>query len=253
MKILLVNDDGYQSQGIIRLAKALQNASHEVHVVAPAICYSGGSHAMTFHKPIYVKKITDFDFFCLSVMGTPSDCVKFGLDFFSNGLPDLVISGINNSLNIGTDVVYSGTVNAAIEGAINGIPSIALSGDIDSDDDFDYIISYFLQHFDYYLSLITPEVPISINYNGAKKGNKGHKITSLGIRKFSDIYISGGEDERGQQYTLVGEPVQIDNNPDCDVVWFAKGYATITPLQFDLTAFEHLVRLKNTPQSEPKA
>lgn len=249
MKILLVNDDGYKSQGLIRLAKALKT-SHEISVVAPITCYSGTSHAMTFHKPIYVKKVEDFGYPCLSVIGTPSDCVKFGLELFSGEMPDLILSGINNTPNIGTDVVYSGTVNAAIEGAMNGIPSIALSADVETDDDFDYVISYFLKHFNYYLALATPHVPISINYNGPQAGNKGHKIAPLGVRKFSDLYIAGGEDERGQQHTLVGEPLQIDNNPDCDVEWFHQGYATITPLQFELTAFDQIQRLKNTPQPE---
>lgn len=251
MRILIVNDDGYKSQGIIKLAKAL-HPLHEIYVVAPVTCYSGGSHAMTFHKPIYVKKVTDFDYPCLSVVGTPSDCVKFGLELFPEGKPNLIISGINNSLNIGTDVVYSGTVNAAIEGAINGISSIALSGDVENDDDFDYIISYFLSNFNYYLALVTPEVPISINFQGPKVGNKGHKIAPLGIRKFSDIYIAGGCDERGQQHTLVGEPIEIDNNPDSDVEWFAKGYATITPLAFELTAFDQIERLKNVTHTERK-
>ncbi|HOK81510.1 MAG TPA: 5'/3'-nucleotidase SurE [Clostridia bacterium] len=249
MRILIVNDDGYQSQGIIRLAAALMK-EHEITVVAPSHCYSGGSHAMTFHKPIYVKKAEGFPYPCLSVVGTPSDCVKFGLELFSGDKPDLIISGINNTPNIGTDVVYSGTVNAAIEGAMNGIPSIALSADTESDDDFDYAIEYFLKHFDYYLALVTPEVPISINYNSRKVGNKGHRITPLGIRKFADLYITGEEDERGKQYILVGEPMQIDNNPDCDVVWFHKGYATITPLAFELTAFGHIDRLRSIPLTE---
>lgn len=252
MKILIVNDDGYKSAGIIKLANAV-NKIHEVRVVAPAVCYSGGSHAMTFHKPIYVKKIDGFDYPCLAVVGTPSDCVKFGLELFEGDMPDLILSGINNMPNIGTDVVYSGTVNAAIEGAINGICSIALSADTSSDDDFDYVVAYFLKYFDFYLKLVTKEVPISINYNNGQKGNLGHKITALGIRKFADLYIPGIEDERGKQYTLVGEPMQIDNNPDSDVVWFHKGYATITPLAFELTAFDQLERLKGIMQSEKSA
>ena len=72
----------------------------------------------------------------------------------------------------------------------------------------------------------------------------------MGIRKFADLYITGEEDERGKQYILVGEPMQIDNNPDCDVVWFHKGYATITPLAFELTAFDHIDRLRSIPLTE---
>lgn len=246
MRILLVNDDGYQSAGIIKLAKALQ-PHHEISVVAPATCHSGGSHAMTFHKPIYVKKITDYGYPCLSIAGTPADCVKFGLEVFAGVLPDLILSGINNSPNIGTDVVYSGTVHAAVEGSLNGIRSIALSGDVESDEDFDYIVSYILEHLDYYVLLATPEVPISVNVNGPREGNKGHKICPLGVRKFTDLYIVGGEDDRGQQHTLVGEPLLLDNNPDSDVEWLRQGYATITPIQYEMTDFGSIHRLKQIP------
>lgn len=249
MRILIVNDDGYLSPGIIKLAKALHGA-HEVHVVAPKICYSGYSHAMTFHKPIYVKKEEDFGYPCLSVVGTPADCVKFGLEVFGGAFPDLIISGINNTPNIGTDVVYSGTVNAAVEGALNGIRSIALSGDVKEDNDFDYIVDFFIKHMDYYIRLTEPARPISVNINGPEVGNKGHKICPLGIRKFSDLYIAGGEDERGQQHTLVGEPLKLGNDPDCDVEWLAKGYATITPIEYEMTDFARIEELKKIPQPD---
>jgi 5'-nucleotidase len=249
MRILIVNDDGYTSPGIIKLAAAL-HAGHQVTVVAPKICYSGYSHAMTFHKPIYVKKVDDFDFPCLSVIGTPADCVKFGLEVFGGNLPDLIISGINNTPNIGTDVVYSGTVNAAVEGALNGIRSVALSGDVKTEEDFDYIVDFFIKHFDFYMRLVKPDSPISININGAERGNKGHKICPLGVRKFSDLYISGGEDERGQQHTLVGEPLELGNNPDCDVEWFAKGYATVTPIEYEMSDFARIAELKKIALSE---
>jgi len=247
MRILIVNDDGYTSPGIVKLATAL-HGTHEVNVVAPKICYSGYSHAMTFHKPIYVKQITDYIYPCLSVVGTPADCVKFGLEAFGGKWPDLILSGINNTPNIGTDVVYSGTVNAAVEGALNGVKSIALSGDIEKDEDFDYIVDYFIKHLDYYMQLVEPAMPISVNINGPAIGNKGHKICPLGVRKFSDLYIAGGEDERGQQHTLVGEPLILGNEIDCDVEWLKKGYATVTPIEYEMTDFARIAKLKNIPQ-----
>lgn len=245
MKILIVNDDGYSSEGIVKLATAL-SAAHDVTVIAPVRCMSGMAHAMTFGKPIHLKEITGkYPYKCFSLTGTPADCVKLGAELMSNDPPELVISGINNEPNIGTTVVYSGTANAAMEANILGIRSLAVSGNPDSHEDFDYIVSFFLEHFEYYLHLSSSEYALNININNERIGNAGHKITPIGNRLFSDIYLVGSPDEKGVPYTLVGNPIHIANADDCDVIWYGKGYATITPLTSNHTLHTAMTRLKS--------
>ena len=246
MRILLVNDDGYTSYGIRGLAKELAK-KHEVLVIAPLKCNSGMAHAMTFGKPIYLQKIDDAEsdgYKCYSLSGTPADCVKLGTELMAQNPPDLVISGINNEPNIGTTIVYSGTANAAMEASVLGYKSIALSANPDEDTDFDYIINFFIKNFDYYLSMCSSEYALNVNINNERIGNIGHKVTPLGVRLYSDIYLVDEKTEQGIPHTLVGNPLQVVNVDDCDVSWYQKGYATITPLTSDNTMFSQMRKLK---------
>ena len=245
MKILLVNDDGYTSKGIRGLAQAL-SLNHEVTVVAPVICNSGKAHAMTFYKDLYLKKIENNgeNYDCYSFSATPADCVKIGVELMSSNPPDLIISGINNEPNIGTTIVYSGTAAAAMEGSLLGFKAIAVSGNPEDEDDFDYIIKYFVENLDYYLTLCSTDYALNVNVNNQKIGNVSHKIAPLGVRIYSDYYIVGEANEQGVPYKLVGEPLPVENVPDCDVSWFEKGYATITPLTSDHTSFTALDKIR---------
>ncbi len=241
MKILLVNDDGYKAHGIVKLATALSK-EHEVVVIAPVKCMSGMAHAMTFGKPVYLKKIEKYPYECYSLSGTPADCVKLGSEFLKKK-PDLVISGINTEPNIGTTVVYSGTAAAAMEASLLGYRAMAVSSNPESEADYDYAVSFFLEHFDYYLSMASTEYALNININNASVGNKAHKIVPIGIRKFTDIYIVGDMDESGLEHTLVGNPIPVENSEFSDVAAFDSGYATITPLTSDHTCFGVMERL----------
>lgn len=241
MKILLVNDDGYKAHGIVKLATALSK-EHEVVVIAPVKCMSGMAHAMTFGKPVYLKKIEKYPYECYSLSGTPADCVKLGSEFLKKK-PDLVISGINTEPNIGTTVVYSGTAAAAMEASLLGYRAMAVSSNPESEADYDYAVGFFLEHFDYYLSMASTEYALNININNASVGNKAHKIVPIGIRKFTDIYIVGDMDESGLEHTLVGNPIPVENSEFSDVAAFDSGYATITPLTSDHTCFGVMERL----------
>lgn len=246
MRILIANDDGYTSQGIKKLAKALAK-KHEVVVFAPIKCNSGMAHAMTFGKPIYLKEIdipAEDNYKCYSVTGTPADCVKLGTEIMANNPPEIIISGINTEPNIGTTVVYSGTASAAMEGTVLGYNSIAVSANPESDDDFDYITQFFVDNFDYYCSLCSKNYSINININNERIGNKGHKLAHLGIREYSDRYLVGEETEEGIPHILVGEPLIQENHPHSDVVYYESGYATITPLTSDHTMFSAFDILK---------
>ena len=188
MRILMVNDDGYASYGIKRLAERL-SAEHEVTVIAPAKCNSGMAHAMTFGKPIFLKKIEKYPTECYSLSGTPADCVKFGMEFVKEKI-DLVISGINTEPNIGTTVVYSGTAAAAMEASLYKVKAIAVSANPEKESDYEGIIDFFLANFDYYLSLCSENYAINININNHKIGNKGHKFVPKKSGKDSDPEIA---------------------------------------------------------------
>lgn len=247
MKILIVNDDGYTSPGIRKLAKMLSE-KHEIIVVAPHKCNSGMAHAMNFYKNIYIKKIETEEgenYKCYSVTGTPADCVKLGTELMSSNPPDLIISGINNEPNIGTTIVYSGTACAAMEGTLLGYKSIAVSSNPESDEDFDYVVKFFVENLDYYLTLCSTDYALNLNINNERIGNKSHKLATLGIRIYSDIYLVGEEDENGVPHKLIGNPLPVDNHPDCDVVLFESGYATITPLTSDHTMYSAFATLKD--------
>ena len=238
------NEDKLRRQR--KLAKVLAK-SHDITVVAPIKCNSGMAHAMTFYKPFYLKRVEvdlDENFKCYSITGTPADCVKIGVELMKNDLPDLIISGINTEPNLGTSVVYSGTAHAAMEGSILGIRSIALSSNSKTEDEYDYVIDFIANNLDYYYKLSSPDYALNINVNNPNIGNKGHRITPLGIRIYEDYYIIGEEDENGIPYSLVGDPMPIENAEDCDVVLFEQGYATITPLTSENTYFSKINELK---------
>jgi 5'-nucleotidase len=129
MNILLANDDGIQAVGLRALYHALVEAGHEVHVVAPVTEQSAVGHAVTLSMPVRVKEFREDGFYGRGVYGTPVDCVKLGLSTLLDEKPDLVLSGINAGANVGVDILYSGTVSAATEGALMEIPSMAVSMD----------------------------------------------------------------------------------------------------------------------------
>ena len=217
MHILLVNDDGYQAPGIVKLAEVLASI-HRITVVAPNRCYSGNSHAMNFRKPVY-------------------DCVKLGLKLLENDRPDLVVSGINNEPNLGTDAIYSGTVNAAVEGTINGVDAIALSGSAKSEADFDYIVNFAVKHFDFYVRIAKRcGTAVNVNINNASRGNRSHRLVPLGNRKYTDLYHIE-QDEKGVSYTLNGEAIYPDHDDGSDIFAYRSGYATVTPILSDWTHF----------------
>ena len=143
MKILLTNDDGIQAEGIQTLRRALSEIA-DVTVVAPSYERSATGHGITVHKPIRAErvKLKGSDKEHWSVVGTPADCVKLALETLLKEPPDLVVSGVNHGANLGTDVLYSGTVSAAIEGMINGLPSVAVSLYDDSFVDFTFAAQF---------------------------------------------------------------------------------------------------------------
>ena len=240
MKILIVNDDGIQGVGLFKLAEVLCK-EHQVTVVAPHTQKSGFSHSLSFHKTItYAPYNLGLPIAAYSLTGTPCDCVKFAIDvLMKDSLPDLILCGINDDYNLGTDVVYSATVNAALEGTLLGFPSVAVSIGRENTADFSYPAEFVKNNLQALLSLKRNDtVCYSINFPSYKREEiKGIRFATLGLRKFSDRYELQQHPD-GSGYLLLGEPLPLDNSPESDVEIIKKGFITITPVSIQDTAKE---------------
>ena len=242
MNILLSNDDGIESEGIVKLALKLSK-KHSVMVVAPDGNRSGFSHSLSFYKNLTViRRDINGVIPAYSISGTPADCVKFAGHQFNKDFPiDLVISGINKGHNLGTDVLYSGTVSVAVEGATFGYKSMAFSSCAHEGADFDMcadITEYLIEKL---LPYSSTDFIWNVNIPHLKREDiKGIKFTPLGQQIYSDNYQKVGENE----YVLVGKPIKNDKNPeDCDVEWSNKGFVTVTPLLYDKTDYSVLKKM----------
>ena len=242
MRVLIVNDDGIEGRGLYALAETL-STEHSVTVVAPHTQKSGYSHSLSFHKTItYAPYDLGLNVRSYSLTGTPCDCVKFAVDvLMKDALPDIILCGINDDYNLGTDVVYSATVNAALEGALLGFPSVAISIGREHSDDFTYPAEFVRKNISALLALKrTDTICYSINFPSEKKEEiHGVRFATLGLRKFSDRYELR-ENKDGSGYLLLGEPIPMDNSENSDVELIKQGYITITPVRIQDTDMELL-------------
>lgn len=248
LKILVSNDDGIYAEGIFALVKELKNIG-KVFVVAPDRERSATAHAITMHKPLRVDKVEIFgsEVTSFKVNGTPSDCVKLALDALLKEPPDLVISGINKGPNLGTDVIYSGTVSAAIEASIYGIPAIAVSVASYEDVIFDYPAEVIRKLCEYIKDREFPKDSLlNINIPALPKEKiKGVMITHLGTRKYKNCFHKRCDPRGKDYYWLAGEVVEDLMDEDSDVWAIHNGYISITPIHFDLTKYEIMDMLKS--------
>lgn len=252
MKILLTNDDGVQSAGLGALAGGL-SAEHTIYIVAPDRQRSTVSHSLTLHKPLRVKKRNDlFSHVALAyeVNGMPADCVKIALRELVPERPDLVISGINEGPNLGTDVVYSGTVSAAREAVLEGVPALAVSltakgHTIDYSGAARFIAEFIplLQRF-YHNDhmLLNINIPPVIQGVDADR----YMITRLGDRKYESL-LEKRQDPGGREYYwMMGDIVDEHlNEPDTDVRCVLEGKVSVTPLYWDFTNEQERHVLRN--------
>jgi 5'-nucleotidase len=237
--LLLSNDDGYHSEGIHVLADALESLG-EVWVVAPDRENSAVSHALTLSRPLRLAQITERHF---TVDGTPTDCVTLGVGQVLKGrTPDLVVSGINFGANMGDDVHYSGTVSAAFEAAILGVPALAVSQVVGKE--FSYL------HAGRFARLIASRIlerglPAGtlLNVNVPPQAPKGVRFTRLGKRVYTEGVVED-TDPRGRKCYWIGggDPVWEDI-PGTDFAAVGAGFISVTPLQLDMTDREQLARL----------
>lgn len=251
MLILLTNDDGLYADGIQALRKVLEaEPGVEVVMVAPDRERSASGHAITMHRPIFANPVQmpGTAVVMYSVTGTPADCTKLAIEELLPRRPDLVISGINRGSNLGTDVIYSGTVSAAIEGTILGIPAIAASLCTWAPFDFSFAARWVRDLAFRVLAEGGLPAGVLLNVNIPPVPDQEHlegvAITKMGVRRYENQW-SKRVAPRGQTYYwLAGEVAELRNDPDSDVVAVQQNKISITPLQLDLTAYDHVSRLK---------
>ena len=246
MRILLTNDDGVGSPLLAALATRLDSLG-DVDVIAPATDMTGVSRALSLSGPIAVDEIQLPDGRdAFAVGGTPADCVRFASLGLAGEPPDVVVSGPNRGLNLGDDVAYSGTVAAALEGAMLGFPAVALSQAGDAERGFD---ATELGHITARLVplLASGALPpgVVINVNAPAGAVTGVRVARLGRRRYRPQLRPAGEAEGGRRhYRLYGSgPLRLEGEPGTDIAAVADGCISLTPLRFDLFADDALAAL----------
>ena len=248
MNILITNDDGIYADGITELAKAISKIAN-VYVVAPESQKSATGHAITIHNPIMVHKIDmGENIKSYAISGTPADCVKVGIEgLFKDINIDLVLSGINNGSNLGTDVIYSGTVSAALEGFILNKPSIAISYDEVNvkreiyKDASKYVVNL-VENIKDKLDLLNDCI---LNVNIPNTKIKGSKITKLGQRNYDNAMVEKINPFGQKYYWIGGKLMELDQDEDSDIACVKDGYISITPINIEMTNLRKFELLKD--------
>ncbi|MDI6839955.1 MAG: 5'/3'-nucleotidase SurE [bacterium] len=233
MRILLTNDDGVRSNGIMTLFDTLSK-EHKVTIVAPAKESNATSHSFTLKRSLRVKRLSPN---IISVYGTPTDCVILAVYNLLDDFPELLFSGINSGPNLAEDVTYSGTVGAAFEGAIIGIPSIAMSFYGDKPFDFDTGAEFALKLVKFVKeNKFLKDMVLNINIPWRPRGIK---ITKLARRNYENVV------ERRMGRYLIGGTPKYSDEPGTDLEACKQGYISVTPLCIDLTNYEAIKEIKN--------
>jgi 5'-nucleotidase len=255
MRILLTNDDGIHAPGLWALYQELKK-DHDVDVVAPDSEMSAVGHAITLTSPLRVQTVRkNGTFFGYAVKGTPADCVKISVQELLSQTPDVILSGINLGANVGVNVLYSGTVSAATEGAFLGIKSAAISLNTRQNPDFRFaarfsseIIRFMMVHGlkqRTALNVNIPAVPVDMI--------RGVAITRQGLARFKESFERRIDPRGNVYYWLSGETPVEEGIPDADANALRDNKITITPITYDLTCQEEVSRLRGCrlPEFKP--
>ncbi len=242
MRILLTNDDGISAPGLAALYRAL-TALGEVTVVAPESAQSASAHAITINAPLMVQKVhVNNEFYAHAVAGRPVDCVKLALKGLVDPPVDLVVSGINDGANVGINVLYSGTVAAAAEGALLGVPSVAVS--LERGEELDFARAARIAQDLIRAAMDRPLRPgmlLNINIPNFGRGHpKGVRVVPQSVQIMDDSYTCHEGPDGVRQYWLQGKYGPVNKTEATDLRALLDRYVTVTPLQFDLTAREAL-------------
>ena len=258
MKLLISNDDGIFAPGIRSLANGLAAAGHDVSVVCPDRERSATGHGLTLHQPIraeIIESVFHPQIKAWACSGTPSDCVKLALWALLDSPPELVISGINQGANLGTDVLYSGTVSAAMEGVIERIPSIAISLTSFTSKDFQAAVAFAQSLVAQLENAPLPELMLlNVNVPPVKLEEiAGVVLTRQGVRRYVDVFEKRVDPRGKTYYWLAGELLEevepeqglhLPQDIPTDVEAIRQNYITVTPLQYNLTYASGLNQLR---------
>lgn len=249
MRILLTNDDGIHAPGLLALYEALKS-DHQLHIVAPESEMSAVGHAITLTSPIMVQAVhKGGTFFGHAVKGTPADCVKIAVQELLHKPPDMVLSGINVGANVGVNILYSGTVSAATEGAFLGIRSAAISLATLKDPDFRFAARFSKEIIRFMMeSDLKDGTALNVNIPAVPPEKiRGVSLARQGTSRFEERFERRNDPRGNVYYWLMGEKFIENGNPDNDSVALRQNKITITPIHYDLTCEKELKRLKNFP------
>jgi len=248
MRILVTNDDGYHAPGLAVLEEIAAQFSDDIWVCAPSEEQSGAGHSLTLNRPVRLQKYAERRF---AVTGTPTDSVMMALREVLDSPPDLILSGVNRGANLGDDITYSGTVSAAIEGALAGIRSIALSqvysgATVEDDRVFDAASKWGPKAIQPLLDAPFDErTLVNINFPPRPADEvQGMRVVRQGFHDYSRGSIVEGKDPRGHRYFWFGLHAiehTLDHGTDLEAI--DEGYVAVTPLQLDLTHHSSLADL----------
>jgi 5'-nucleotidase len=249
LRVLLTNDDGIFAEGLQVMSRHFQKIA-ETFVVAPDHEQSASGHSITMHRPLradQVKFLHSPELPAWAVNGTPADCVKLAVEAILPFKPDLVVSGINRGANLGTDVLYSGTVSAAIEAAILGLPAIAVSLTEYKDPHYEDAAAFVCRLA---TTIIDKKMPqdtlINVNVPGcAREKMNGVAITRLGVRQYKNAFEKRTDPRGRTYYWLAGELIDSKDGEDTDVAAIKRCQISVTPIHFDLTNHEIIGQLKD--------
>jgi 5'-nucleotidase len=244
--ILITNDDGVTAPGIRALVEAVKGLG-KIIVVAPDKPQSGMGHAITIGSPLRMQKVNVFEGVeAYSTSGTPVDCVKLAVDKVIHSKPDICLSGINHGANHSINVIYSGTMSAALEASIESIPSIGFSLlDLSIEADFTAAKKYARILVEHVLNSKQQDKHLCLNVNipkGEEKLIKGIKICRQAYAKYEEEFDERKDPHGRRYYWLTGEFINFDKGKDTDVWALKNNFVSVVPVQFDLT--NHLLKTK---------
>lgn len=237
MQILLTNDDGIYAPGLAALEHELAKLG-DVCVVAPATEQSGVGHSITFLSPLVCKEVYEGERRRgWAVEGSPADCVKLGIFEHCPTQPKLIVSGINGGLNAGINVLYSGTVAAAIEGAFFGITSIAVSLEFDDHAEFEKAARMARPLIEQILAKKSPGPQLyNLNIPTAAINNpQGVRVVPMGVARYGEHFIKRKDPKGRTYYWATGDPPPSAGDEETDLTMIEQGFITLTPLQYDMT------------------
>ena len=246
-KILITNDDGISSKGIYALWEAMHDLG-DTFIVAPSIEKSASSHSLTLSDPLRVKVIERKNGFKgWSISGTPVDCVKIAIRNILKDRPNIVISGINHGANLGSNIMYSGTVSAAAEGMIMGIPSVAISLASYKTDNYDVVKNFAKKIVENIMDYGMPkDTLLNVNVPYCKEHEiKGIRITKQGSQYFEDEFEERIDPRNNNYFWIKGRMIDEDQSIDLDSAAIKENYVSITPIHFKLTNESYIDDLKN--------